>query len=224
SGTPHGLGIALASLGQISVRLGNLRRAEQVLNRALDVRSPLQFMRDTTGAVFDTLAQIHLIRGNTDEASRCLQRSSEAYGETSRWYQWSVQVLQARLALRRGDAASALATATQLSRSDGVPGNYAAQAELIAVDGRLAPNRRDEADRRLPAAGGQMPAAGMSSVWGEFLRLRGRLHAQAGRATDAYHDFGQSVSVFELLGERYQAGVSYLELGKRAGTAGGRPQ
>jgi len=222
SGTPHGLGIALASLGQISVRLGNLRRAEQVLNRALDVRSPLQFMRDTSGAVFDTLAQIHLIRGNTDEASRCLQRSREAYGETSRWYQWSVRLLEARLALRRGDSATALASATELSRSEGVPGTYAASAELIAVDALLASDRRDEAEQRLAAAGGQMPAAGMSSVWGEFLRLRGRVHAQAGRTTDAYHDLGQSVSVFELLGERYQAGLSYLELGNLAATAGAR--
>ena len=56
----------------------------------------------------------------------------------------------------------------------------------------------------------------MSGTWGEFLRLRGRLHAVEGRATDAYHDFGQSVSVFELLGERYQAGLSYLELGRLA--------
>jgi tetratricopeptide (TPR) repeat protein len=89
SGTPHGLGIALASLGQISVRLGNLTRAEQVLNRALDVRSPLQFMRETTGAVFDTLAQIHLIRGNHEEAGRCLHRSRDAYGDpgahSNRW-------------------------------------------------------------------------------------------------------------------------------------------
>jgi len=62
----------------------------------------------------------------------------------------------------------------------------------------------------------------MSSVWGEFLRLRGRIHADAERSTDAYHDLGQSVSVFELLGERYQAGLSLLELGKLAATAGAR--
>jgi hydrogenase-4 transcriptional activator len=222
SGTPHGLGTALASLGQISVRLGNLRRAEQVLNRALDVRSPLQFMRETTGAVFDTLAQIHLIRGNAEEASRCLQRSREAYGETTRWYQWNVQVLEARVALRRGDAPKALAAASDISRSPDVPPAYAAQAELIAVEALFVSGRRDEAERRLSAAGGQMPAAGMSSVWGEFLRLRGRLHAQADRATEAYHDLGQSVSVFELLGERYQAGLSYLELGKLAAFAGAR--
>src|SRR5258708_11809264 len=96
SGTPHGLGIALASLGQISVRLGSLRRAEQALNRALDVRSPLQFMRETTGAVFDTLAQIHLVRGNHEDARRALQRSREAYGDSNRWYRWSVHPLDAR--------------------------------------------------------------------------------------------------------------------------------
>jgi DNA-binding NtrC family response regulator/tetratricopeptide (TPR) repeat protein len=222
SGTPHGLGIALASLGQISVRLGSLRRAEQALNRALDVRSPLQFMRETTGAVFDTLAQIHLVRGHHEDASRALQRSREAYGDSSRWYQWSVQALEARLALRRGNAAQALATATQIAGADDVPTAYATQAELIAVEALLASGRRDEAEARLMMAGGQLPAAAMSSVWGEFLRLRGRLHAEAGRPTEAYHDLGQSVSVFDLLGEKYQAGLSYLELGKLAGTAGAR--
>src|SRR5688572_12251710 len=106
SGTPHGLGIALASLGQIYVRVGNLTRAEETLNRALDVRSPMQFMRETTGAVFDTLAQIHLIRGQHDEATRAVEKATEAYGEhgaqISRWYQWGLKVLEARLALRRG--------------------------------------------------------------------------------------------------------------------------
>src|SRR5262249_61042571 len=80
----------------------------------------------------------------------------------------------------------------------------------------------DDAEQRLASVNGQIPAGGMSSQWGEFLRLRGRVHAQAGRATDAYHDLGQSVSVFELLGERYQAGLSYLELGKLAASAGAR--
>jgi hydrogenase-4 transcriptional activator len=222
SGTPHGLGIALASLGQISVRLGNLRRAEQVLNRALDVRSPLQFMRETTGAVFDTLAQIHIVRGTWEEASKCLQRSREAYGDSSRWYQWSVQALEARLALRRGDAAKALAEATRLARTPDVPAGYATQAELIAVEALLTSGQREAAERRLTAAGGLVPNAGMSSMWGEFLRLRGRLHAETGRSTEAYHDLGQSVSVFDLLGERYQAGLSYLALGKLAGAAGAR--
>src|SRR5205823_2675677 len=51
-GTGHGLAVALATLGQICVRLGDMARAEAALHRALDVRSPIQF-HETTGAVFD---------------------------------------------------------------------------------------------------------------------------------------------------------------------------
>ena len=224
AGTPHGLGVALASLGQICVRVGNLTRAEEALNRALDVRSPLQFMRETTGAVFDTLAQIHLIRGEHDAASRSLARARDAYGETlaSRWYQWSVRVLDARLALRRGHAARAQHLASDVARSDDVPAGYALQAELITIEALLALDRSDEAQQRLDVLSSHIEPAAMSGTWGEFLRIRGRLHAVAGRATEAYHDYGQSVSVFELLGERYQAALSNFELGRLSATAGAR--
>src|SRR5438034_2864055 len=75
-GSEHGLAVALATLGQICVRLGDLHRAEEALHRALEVRSPIQF-HETTGAVFDTLAQIHLIRGRYDAAADFLGRAGE---------------------------------------------------------------------------------------------------------------------------------------------------
>lgn len=224
SGTPHGLGVALASLGQICVRVGNLKRAEEALNRALDVRSPLHFMRETTGAVFDTLAQIHLIRGEHEQASRCLQKAREAYGETlaNRWYQWSVRALEARVALRRGDAGTALAISGEVAAAEDAPGLYGLQAELISIEALLALDRADAAQQRLDEVTSRVQPGAMTGIWGEFLRLRGRLHAAAGRATEAYHDFGQSVSVFDLLGEGYQTGLSYLELGRLAAGAGAR--
>ena len=86
-GSEHGLAVALATLGQICVRLGDLRRAEEALHRALEVRSPVQF-HETTGAVFDTLAQIHLIRGRYDTAAdfSAAPAMPMAYGrETSHW-------------------------------------------------------------------------------------------------------------------------------------------
>ena len=225
-GTPHGLGVALASLGQICVRLGSLNRAEEALNRALDVRSPLEFMRETTGAVFDTLAQIHVIRGEYEAADRCLQKAREAYGEygsqTSRWYQWSPRMLEARLALRRGQPGPAVALASDVAKALDAPVPFVLQAELIAVEALLASNLVEEAQRRLDAVAGRISPAAMSGTWGEFLRLRGRLHRAAGRSTEAYHDLGQSVSVFELLGLRHQAGLSYLELGRLAAAAGAR--
>src|SRR4030095_12715029 len=80
----------------------------------------------------------------------------------------------------------------------------------------------EESQQRLESVSKRIQPGAMSGTWGEFLRLRGRIRAAAGRATDVYHDFGQSVSIFELLGERYQAGLSYLELGRLAGSAGAR--
>src|SRR5438093_13156271 len=101
-GAGHGLAVALATMGQICVRLGDLRRAEEALHRALEVRSPYQF-HETTGAVFDTLAQIHLMRGEYDAASDFVHRADDAYGaygrQTSHWYKWSFRVLGARVAL-----------------------------------------------------------------------------------------------------------------------------
>src|SRR5262249_14771442 len=82
--------------------------------------------------------------------------------------------------------------------------------------------RVDEARARLTAIAPRIQPGAMSGTWGEFLRLRGRLQAAAGQAIEAYHDFGQSVSVFELVGERYQAGLSYLELGRPGAGSGAR--
>src|SRR5206468_12980673 len=63
-GSGHGLAVALATLGQICVRLGEPARAEQALHRALEVRSPSP-VHETTGAVLDTLAALHLTAGRS---------------------------------------------------------------------------------------------------------------------------------------------------------------
>src|SRR5712691_6765956 len=153
-GSGHGLAVALGTLGQICVRLGNLTRAEEALHKALDVRSPIQF-HETTGAVFDTLAQIHLIRGRYDTASEFLARAGEAYGaygrQTSRWYEWSVRVLGARLALRRGSADLAVALADEILGA-GAPPFDALQATLIAAEALITADRLGEAEQRLATA------------------------------------------------------------------------
>ncbi|PYQ76909.1 MAG: hypothetical protein DMG01_16335, partial [Acidobacteria bacterium] len=196
-GSGHGLAVALATLGQICVRLGDLARAEEALHRALDVRSPIQF-HETTGAVFDTLAQIHLIRGRYDTASDFLGRASDAYGaygrQTSQWYQWSVRVLGARLALRRGALGEAVALADEIEHAAAPPLD-ALQATLIAAEALIAAGRNADAEHRLAAAADGLDPKSAPAAWGEYLRLRGLLHAQTGSPADAYHDFAQSATL-----------------------------
>jgi hydrogenase-4 transcriptional activator len=225
AGSVHGLAVALASLGQICVRTGDLPRAERVLRRALEVRSHFQF-HETTGAVFDTLAQIHLVRGEFDEAESCLLKAGEAYGtygqQASGWYEWSIRLLTARLALRRGRRDEALRLARDVAAAPGVPPADGVQAELLAVEALLADRRVDEAEQRLVKVSARLDPRTTPGAWGEYLRQRAYVHVFRGRAADAYHDLAQSVSMFDLLGERYQAAQSRLALGRLAGHAGAR--
>ena len=223
-GSGHGLAVALATLGQICVHLGDLERAEQALHRALEVRSPIQF-HETTGAVFDTLAQIHLVRGQYDTASEFLGRAGGAYGaygrQTSRWYEWSVKVLAARLALRRGALVEAITLADEIL-SAGAPPADALQATLIAAESLIAADRLVDAERRLAAAADTLDPRAAPAAWGAYLRLRGALHAKQGSAAEAYHDFSQSAALLDLLGERYEAALSSLALGRLVARAGAR--
>ena len=225
-GSPHGLAVALASLGQICVRVGNLARAEQALNRALDIPSPTQFRRETRGAVLDTLSQIHLIRGNYRSASDSLRQAREAYGEyglqTSRWYEWSIRVLEARVALRERRFDAALSQAEEIFQASAAPPSDSLQGGLVAAEAMLAAGRLVDAGDRLIAIGSRLEPANMPGIWGEFLRVRGTLSAKLGRVSEAYHDLSQSVSVFELLGERYESGLSQLALGSLAGGVGAK--
>ena len=223
-GSGHGLAVALATLGQICVRLGDLTRASLALHRALDVRSPIQF-HETTGAVFDTLAQIHLIRGEYDVSSEFLGRASDAYGaygrQTSRWYEWSVRVLSARLALRRGALDEAVALADAMLGAD-APAFDALQATLIAAEALTSAGRLPEAEARLARAADGLDPRSAPATWGEYLRLRGALRAKTGAPADAYHDFAQSTTLLDLLGERYQAALSHLALGRLVAETGAR--
>ena len=223
-GSGHGLAVALATLGQICVRLGDLARAEDALHRALEVRSPIQF-HETTGAVFDTLAQIHLIRGRYEVAREFLGRAEEAYGaygrQTSHWYEWSVRLLGARLALRRGAVDEALARADEIQGA-GAPPFDVLQATLIAAEALIAAGRLSDAQQRLASAADALDPRVAPATWGEYLRLRGALHAKNAAMADAYHDFAQSATLLDLLGERYQAALSHLALGRLVAETGAR--
>jgi DNA-binding NtrC family response regulator/tetratricopeptide (TPR) repeat protein len=224
-GSGHGLAVALATLGQIFVQLGDLERAEQILTRTLEIRSPVQF-QETTGAVFDTLAQIHLMRGSYERASEYLRLASDAYGaygtQTMRWYEWSLKVLGVKLAIRRGAFDEALRIADELTSAAGVPPAEAIQADLAACEALLSAGHTEDAQHRLAICEPRLDPRTSPAMWGEFLRIRGAVHEQADRSSTAYHDFAQSANVFELLGERYQAALSQLALGRLAAKAGTR--
>jgi DNA-binding NtrC family response regulator/tetratricopeptide (TPR) repeat protein len=225
NGPGRGRAISLATLGQILVRLGKLERGEKVLHRALEARGQTQF-NEITGAVYDTLAQIALMRGAYESAGDYLRQAGEAYGsygaQTGLWYEWSIRVLEAKLAARRGTTEEALRLANEIAAK--APPAEAIQAELIACEALLAGGRVLEAETLVASMATRIDARAMPGAWGEFLRLRGALHGSADRLSEAYHDIAQSASVFELIGEGYQGALSHLALGRLSSRVGARSQ
>jgi DNA-binding NtrC family response regulator/tetratricopeptide (TPR) repeat protein len=203
------------------VQLGDLERAEQILTRALEVRSRVRF-NETTGAVFDSLAQIHLLRGSYERASEYLKLAGEAYGPFGRWYEWSLKVLAVRVAIRRGAYAEARQMADALTAAPDLPPTEAIQAELARCEALIADGRLDDAAARLQDCEGRFDPRTSPSNWGEFLRIRGAVHERSRQHAAAFHDFAQSATVFELLGERYQAALSQLALGRLTARTGPR--
>ena len=222
-GSGQGLAIALATLGQIFVQLGDLQRAEQMLTRALEVPTQVK-VHETTGAVFDTLAQIHLMRGTYDRAVEYLRLAGEAYGaygsQTMRWYEWSVKVLGVKLAIKRGAVEEALHTADQLLDEQGIPASDAIQADLAGCEALLAAGRLEDAERRLEACEERLEPRKAPANWGEYLRIRADIHERHQRYSKASSDYAQSANVFDLLGERYQTAISQLALGRLAARTG----
>jgi hydrogenase-4 transcriptional activator len=221
----HGLAVAIGTLGQIAIRLGQLSRAAEALTRALAVRTPLLY-HETTGAILDSLAQIHLIRGDYEACQEALAQAREAFGEydaqTPRWYEWSLRLIDARLSLRRGDAARAVVLADAIVATTSVPPADELHAHLIAADALVESGRIPDAALRLTTMAPKMDPRSMPGAWGEFLRARGVIASAEGRTSEAYHDLSQSANVLDLLGERYQAALSQLALGRLAARAGAR--
>ena len=184
-------------------------------------------MHETTGAVYDTLAQIHLMRGSYEKADEYLRMASEAYGaygtQTARWYEWSLKVLGVKLAIQTSGATTKRCKmADELVGAAGIPPSESIQADLAGCEALLLSGRIDEAEHRLDACEDRLDPRKTPANWGEFLRIRGTLREQRQRHSAASHDFAQSANVFDLLGERYQAALSQLGLGRLAAKGGAR--
>ena len=156
--------------------------------------------------------------------NKYLRLASEAYGaygtQTMRWYEWSLKVLGVRLATRRHAYQEAVEMADALAQVAGVPQSDAIQADLAACEALIATGRLQEAEQRLEACEGRLDPRRAPANWGEFLRIRGLARERSSRPQTAHHDFAQSANIFQLLGERYQAALSYLALGRLSAAAG----
>ena len=225
-GQPHRLAESLATLGQVYVKLGRLDPADEALQRAL-ATAPATRAPEITGAVLrhpgPDRADARRLRARRRLAHPRRRRLRRLRPADQPWYEWSV----------RGDPRPAQRASGPSRRGAGAGRRDRRRRRRAA--GRAA---RRRADRRRGAAARRTHRRGRDAH-----RRRRRPHRPArprpgpgasscgcaasstparARPNEAYHDIAQSASVFDLVGERYQAAVSQFALGRLAQDAGAR--
>ena len=225
AGARPGRGAGDARTDLHSARSAHARR--RALQRALEVRRRLPVPRDDrrrSSTRWRRFADARRLRpGRRGSARTRATPTASTARRRRRWYDWSLRLIEARLATRRGRLDDAVARAEAIvSAATRAAGRHAAGA---SDRGRGAARRQplDEAERRLDIVAGRGRPA--DDAW----RV-GRVPAPARRVARRARQrrarrittLAQSSNVFDLLGERYQAARSHLVLGAPGGTAGAR--
>ena len=183
NGPGRGLAISLADARPDS------RQARQAASaprrcciRALEVRRPEPVQRDYRRRLRHAGADRADAR-RLRVAGEYLRQAGDAYGsyggQTGLWYEWSIRVLEAKLAARRGATEEALRLANEIAAKAPAGRSHPGRAHRVRSAARGGRTREAETAARRRRHAHRRRA--MPGAWGEFLRLRGALHG-IGRA------------------------------------------
>ncbi|HSE15903.1 MAG TPA: sigma 54-interacting transcriptional regulator [Pyrinomonadaceae bacterium] len=205
------------NLGMNLILIGEWSRAQDALNRALALTSEIDEQNAKVPMVLDSLGQLHMLRGEYTEAQALLERAvSLATAHGNKWYARQALCTLGRChlgmnavdeAVKCGDEARALAESI---------GDRQAQCEscLLLAESYLRNNQVDTCIDLLKRVSEEATeSAADVGLIGEAERLNGLVALNQGDATLAAQHFGRSLSIFEMLGDRYRSAIASEVLG-----------
>lgn len=206
------------NLGINLVLLGQWDRAQEALERALALATEADDRGAEVPMILDSLGELQTLRGDLDEAHSYLQRALALATERgNKWYQGQTQRTLGRcyLAMKRGPEALATAkTALELAE---VIGDRQAicESRLLFAEASLECGATEESAVNLQSLAQLITDSPTDLLLsGEAQRLHGLLEMARGDAAMAAQHFGRSVSIFDLLGDRYRSARAHHELGR----------
>jgi hydrogenase-4 transcriptional activator len=207
----NNLGINLILIGQWS-------RAQEALERALTLASEVDETSRNVPMILDSLGELHMLRGDLEEARDCVERAVALASENSnKWYACQALRTLVRCYIALGSESAALAKGAEaLAMAESIGDRQAiCESYLIMAEAHLSRGELAECSAQLQKATEQATDSHSDlNFTGEAQRLYGELAmAQSDPATAAQH-FGRSVSIFDMLGDRYRAARAHYELGR----------
>lgn len=206
------------NLGINLVLLGQWDRAQEALERALSIAGEATDIGNELPMILDSLGELLMLRGDLEEAQGLLERAVALANEKGHnWYRCQTHRTLGRcyVAMKQGEAALAQAKSA-LTLADLIGDRQAiCESRLLLVEASLMFGKTDEANDDLQKITDLITDSETDLLLaGEAQRLHGLLEMATGDAGLAAQHFGRSVSIFDLLGDRYRGARAHSELGR----------
>ena len=206
------------NLGINLILIGQWDRAQEALERALSLATEVDERGAKVPMILDSLGELHMLRGNLDQAKDYLGRAVALATENgNKWYAGQALRTSGRCYLALEDPANAIAKAKEALNLAELIGDRQGicESRLIAAEAYLKTHQLEDCNRELQHVTAETSEATTDlNFTGEAHRLNGMLNMVRGDAESAAQHFGSSVSIFDMLGDRYRAARAHLELGR----------
>jgi len=206
------------NLGINLILIGQWQRAQESLERALSIASEVDERGAKVPMILDSLGELHMLRGDLDEARDYLERAVALATENgNKWYAGQALRTLARCYLAMSDVDKSLAKGNEaLALAQGIGDRQAIyESQLILAEAYLQKGNLDQCAAELnPIVEKTGDSATDLGFTGEAHRLSGLLAMAHSDTAAAAQHFGSSVSIFDMLGDRYRSALSHYELGR----------
>jgi len=209
---------AYNNLGINLVLIGQWDRAQEALERALSLATEADDRGAEMPMILDSLGDLRMLRGDFEESRGYLDRAvALATEKGNKWYEGQAQRTLSRCYLAMKQGAEALETATKALELAELIGDRQAicESRLLLAEASLECGDPEECVANLQSLAQLVTDSPADLLMaGEAQRLHGLFEMSRNDAATAAQHFRRSVSIFDLLGDRYRSGRAHYELGR----------
>ena len=204
------------NLGINLTLVGKWERAQEALKHALELAFEMEHSGQVA-MVLDSLGDLRMLRGELDEARSLLERAvTLATEHGNEWYAGQAKRTLGRCHLAAGNIERALDTGSEaLALAERIGDRQAiCESNLLLAEARLRKGEPKECDALLRKVLDLIKdTVADMAIAGEAQRMSGWLALERDNPVLATHHFGRSVSIYEILDDRYRSARAYFELG-----------
>jgi DNA-binding NtrC family response regulator/tetratricopeptide (TPR) repeat protein len=205
------------NLGINLILMGQWARAQEALQRALALATEADEKAEKIPMILDSLGELLMLRGELDQAKDYLKRAVALASEDKhKWYECQALRTLARCYLAMEDTTKALANGNRALELALMINDRQAicDSRLILAEVQLRMGDSKACSEQIERASAKTDSSSDLNFSGELQRLLGMLALTQADYSSAAQHFGSSVSIFDMLGDRYRAARAHADLGK----------